>query len=506
MKSCFWLFRLLMPVCFAVTGSAQTPCERLTLLSFPDAAITSASSVPAGPNRAANSAARQPAILLPAYCRIAAILTPSSDSLIEMELWLPVSDWNGKFEAVGNGGWAGSINFGGMASALREGYATGSTDTGHKSSETPGGSFALGHPEKLIDYGYRAVHEMTVKSMAILTAFYGRKPRLSYWSGCSNGGRQGLMEAQRYPEDFEGIVAGAPAANWTGRAFQSLWVAQAAHKEEASYIPPAKYPLLHNAVLQACDVLDGVKDGILEDPVRCKFDPGVLRCQAADSPSCLTAAQVEAARAIYTPAANPVTEQEFYPGLEPGSELGWATYAGPRPFGIGEDHFKFVVFRNPSWDYRNLNPDTDFPLAERIDSGTINALNPDLRPFFAHGGKLLQYHGWSDPQIPPLHSVQYYTSVVKAMGGPGQVQGSYRLFMVPAMQHCSGGPGPDQFNAMGVLERWRELGAAPDQIIASHVTNNRVDITRPLCPYPQVAQYKGVGSTNDGANFVCKAP
>jgi feruloyl esterase len=505
-KSCLRLSRLVVPVCFAVVGSAQTPCVGLKSLSFQDAAITSAVAVPEGPNRLANSASQQPAVMLPAHCRVAALLTPSTDSHIEMELWLPLSDWNGKFEAVGNGGWAGSINFGGMASALREAYATASTDTGHKSAETPGGSFALGHPEKLVDYGYRAIHEMTMKSKAIITAFYGRDPRLSYWNGCSNGGRQGLMEAQRYPADFAGIVAGAPAANWTGRALQSLWVAQAAHKEEASYIPPAKYSLLHSAVLQACDALDGVKDGILEDPVRCKFDPGVLRCQDADGPSCLTAAQVEAARKIYTPAAFPVTNHEFYPGLEPGSEMGWATYAGPRPFAIGEDHFKFVVFRNPSWDYRTLNPDTDVPLAERVDNGTINALNPDLRAFFAQGGKLLQYHGWSDPQIPPLHSVKYYTSVVNSMGGPGQVQESYRLFMVPGMQHCGGGPGPDQFNAMGALERWREQGVAPDQIVASHVTGNRVDMTRPLCPYPQVARYKGVGSTNDAANFMCKAP
>src|SRR5579863_2604218 len=296
MRPSLCLLRLVMAAGFAVASSAQTPCDRLTSLALSGVTITAAVSVPAGPYRTGNSAAQAVAVILPAYCRVAAVLAPSSDSHIEMEVWMPASGWNGKFEAVGNGGWAGSINFGAMASALREGYATASTDTGHKSAETPGGSFALGHPEKLIDYGYRAIHEMTAASKAILAVFYGQPARLSYWNSCSNGGRQGLMEAQRYPEDFAGIVAGAPAANWTGRALSSLWVAQAAHQDEASYIPPAKYPLLHDAVLQACDALDGVRDGIVEDPVRCKFDPAVLRCQDGDGQQCRTAAQVEAAR------------------------------------------------------------------------------------------------------------------------------------------------------------------------------------------------------------------
>jgi len=209
---------------------------------------------------------------------------------------------------------------------------------------------------------------------------------------------------------------------------------------------------------------------------------------------------VEAARKIYAAAG------DFFPGLEPGSELGWGTYAGPKPFGIGDDHGKFVLFKDLGWDYRTLNVERDAPRAKEIDNGTINALNPNLQPFFAHGGKLIQYHGWSDPQIPPLHSVQYYTSVLEAMGGASKVQGSYRLFMAPGMQHCGGGPGPNQFNALAALERWRESGVAPEQILAVRVANNKVEMTRPLCPYPQVAQYKGVGAVTDAANFVCKAP
>ena len=225
----------------------------------------------------------------------------------------------------------------------------------------------------------------------------------------------------------------------------------------------------------------------------------MLRCTEGDGPSCLTGAQVEAARTIYA-------KQEFYPGLAPGSELGWATYGGPRPFAIGDSYAKFVLFKDPNRDYRTLNVADAVALAEKTDTGTTNALNPNLRAFFAHGGKLIQYHGWSDPQIPPMHSVNYYQKVVDFMGGPEQVRGSYRLFMAPGMQHCGGGPGPNQFHAMAALERWREAGVAPGEIVAAHVSNNRVDMTRPLCPYPQRAQYKGVGSTNDAGNFVCRAP
>ena len=478
-------YRLLLAVGLATAGLAQKPCEQLRGLTLPNATITAAESVAAGS--------------APAHCRVAAVLAPSTDSHIEMEAWLPEAGWNGKFQAVGNGGWAGSISFDAMAAALREGYATASTDTGHRSAVTPGASFALDHPEKLVDFGYRAVHEMTLKAKALIAAYYGTSAKLAYWNSCSNGGRQGLMEAQRYPDDFDGIVAGAPAANWTGRALGSLWVAQAVHKEEASYIPPAKYPLLHNAVLEACDALDGVRDGILGDPQRCKFDPEVLRCAGADGPACLTAAQVEAARTIYA-------RRDFYPGLAPGSELGWATYGGPRPFAIGNDYGRFVLAGTANWDYRELDVAAASARAVKADNGTTNALNPDVQPFLARGGKLIQYHGWSDPQIPPMHSVNYYNSVLRAAGTGSKVQDSYRLFMVPAMQHCGGGPGPNQFNALAALERWREEGVAPDQIVAAHVTNNKVDMTRPLCPYPQVAQYKGVGSTNDAANFICKAP
>ncbi|RPH58950.1 MAG: tannase/feruloyl esterase family alpha/beta hydrolase, partial [Acidobacteria bacterium] len=290
--------RALPAISIAVTIAIWNPtpvlaatCESLSSLALPAATITLAQEVAAGsfepPASGRGGRGAPPSNVLkslPAFCRLAATLKPTSDSEIKIEVWLPSSGWNGKFQAVGNGGWTGSIAYPAMIEALRRGYATSSTDTGHEGGSA---SFALGHPEKLVDFGYRSVHDMTVAAKTVISQFYGNAPRFSYWNGCSAGGRQGLKEAQRFPTDFDGIIAGAPASDWTGRAAQSLRVSQAVHKEEDSYIPPAKYPIIRNAVLQACDMLDGVKDGVLEDPTRCKFDPGVLACKGADDASCL---------------------------------------------------------------------------------------------------------------------------------------------------------------------------------------------------------------------------
>jgi feruloyl esterase len=387
-----------------------------------------------------------------------------------------------------------------MMEALRRGYATSSTDTGHAGGSA---SFALGHPEKLADFGYRSVHEMTTKAKAMVAAYYGNAPRLSYWNGCSAGGRQGMKEVQRFASDYDGVVAGAPAVDWTGRAGQSLRVAQMLHADEAGYIPAAKYPAIHNAVLQACDALDGVKDGVLENPRLCRFDPKVLECKAGDEPTCLTKPQVETARRIYAASTNPQTKREIT-SLEPGSELGWATWGGQQPLGISADMFKFVVFKDPNWDFKTFNWDKDIVLAEQADGGTINALDANLKPFFDRGGKLLHYHGWADPQISPGNSVAYYKSVLEANGGAGKVQNSYRMFMVPGMSHCGGGDGPNTFDMVSALEQWVEKKSAPTQIVASRIRDGKVDRTRPLCPYPQVATYKGTGSTDEAANFVCK--
>jgi feruloyl esterase len=510
-NSAFWaILFAAIPWIFPPAAAANS-CEGLTALTLPDTTVTLAKSVAAGAlSLPGVSVQGSPAALttvaikdLPAFCRVAITIKPSQDSDIKVEVWMPAANWNGKFMAIGNGGWAGSISYGVMAAPLARGYATASTDTGHEGTAMDG-SFTLGHPEKLIDFGYRAVHEMTAKAKAIIAAYYGEAPKHSYWNGCSSGGRQGLKEAQRYPADYDGIVAGAPANSWVRLSAQSIWVGQVVHKDEASYIPPSKYPAIHSAVLEACDTLDGVKDGVLENPMRCRFNPKVLECKGPDGPACLTAPQVQAVQEIYAPATNPRTGEEIYPGLMPGSELGWAAMAGPQPNPVSVAYFAYVVFKNQNWDYKTLNLDSDVATAERIDDGTIVATDPDLKPFFARGGKLLQYHGWGDNQIAPLSSVNYYETVVKEMGGVSKVNDSYRLFMIPGMSHCRGGEGLNNFDSISILEQWVEKGKVPEQVTASRVQDGQVVRTRPLCPYPQVAAYKGTGSTDDAKNFVCR--
>jgi feruloyl esterase len=490
-------------------GDPSSKCEGLASLTLPGGTIASAQTVAAGaftysggPGARSSLPQQQVDALktLPAFCRVQAALAPSSDSDIKIEVWLPLTGWNGKYQAVGNGGWTGSIAYAAMVEALRRGYATSSTDTGHSGGSA---SFALGHPEKVIDFGYRSVHLMTGATKSVVDAFYGTGPRLSYWSGCSAGGRQGLKEAQRFPGDFDGIVAGAPAADWTGRATQAIRIAQALHKDEASYIPPAKYALVHNAVLEVCDAVDGVKDGVLENPTQCRFDPAVLRCKGAEDSSCLTAPQVEAARTIYSSLVNPRTKREIA-GLQPGSELGWATWGGPQPLSIAFDHFKYIVFKDPSWDFHAFDATTDVAKVEEADAGLINALDPNLKPFFERGGKLIQYHGWSDPQISPGNSVAYYKSVLEGNGGLARVQAAYRLFMVPGMAHCGGGDGTSSFDAVAALEQWVEKKQAPEMLLASRIREGKVDRTRPLCPYPQMATYKGTGNTDEAASFLCR--
>jgi feruloyl esterase len=439
---------------------------------------------------------------LPAFCRVAATIKPSSDSDIKMEVWMPVN-WNGKFQAVGNGGWTGSIAYPAMARALAKGYATASTNTGHDGERA---SFAIGHPEKVIDFAWRAVHETVVQSKALISANYGSAAKYSYWNGCSSGGKQGLKEAQRFPDDFDGLITGAPANNWIHQKASVVAVAQAVHKTIESFIPPAKYPMIHEAVLAACDRLDGVKDGILEDPRVCKFDPKALLCKTGDGPSCLTAPQVEAARKILAPSRNPRTGAFLFPGLALGTELAWAVQAGEGARTVAEDLFSFVVFENPQWDYRTLDLDKDVALADKVDERfQMAAVDPNLKPLFSHKGKLLMYHGWSDPNIVPGNSINYYKSVVDTVGEKTAAD-SIRLFMVPGMGHCNGGEGPNQFDMVTALEQWVEQGKAPERILASRERNGAVDRTRPLCPYPQVAQYKGSGSTDEAASFSCAAP
>ena len=489
-----------MLVALVLGWSLATPCADLAKLALPHATITAAESVPAGAFKPDAQGESGDFSALPAFCRVAATLTPTSDSTIQIEVWLPAAGWNGKFQAVGNGAFSGAIAYPAMGRALARGYAAASTDTGHAGNTA---SFALGHPEKLIDFGWRAVHEMTVAAKTIVAAHFGAAPKYSYWNGCSAGGRQAMAEAQRFPADFDGIIAGAPGLDWTGRAAQAVRVAQALEKNPAGRLLQPERQLLHRAVVAACDALDGVKDGLIENPTRCTFDPAALQCKSAGESGCLSAAQVETARLMYSAVKDPKTGREV-PGLLPGSELGWTDLgwtASARATGL--DQFRFIVFANPAWTIQQFTDRSDIARADEVGGNVVDALDANLKPFLARGGKMIQYHGWSDPQISPVSSVQYYARALEANGGAAAVSASYRLFMAPGMGHCGGGEGPNAFDMVAALEQWVEKGKAPDRIDATHATAGKVDRTRPLCPYPQQAVYKGSGSIDEAAGFGC---
>jgi feruloyl esterase len=351
---------------------------------------------------------------------------------------------------------------------------------------------------------------MTAEAKAIVAAYYGRAPRRSYWNGCSLGGRQGLSEAQRYPADYDGIVVGDAAYDiphlYTGR----MAVARALHRTRESEIAPRTLALIHAAALDACDGLDGVKDGVIENPQVCHFDPQVLSCQSpgkneAGSGTCLTPGQVESVRAMYAPISDPRTGAVIFPGLEPGSELGWAALAGAQPENNALDMFKFVVFKDAAWDWRTFDLAPALAAADTSENQVLNAIDPNLRPFFARGGKLLMYHGWADPQTPPQNSIRYHDSV-SAIVGRKAAASSMQLFMVPGMGHCEGGDGTDTFDKVAPLDAWVAQGKPPSRIIAAHMTADTFERTRPLCAYPTVARWTGRGSANDAANFTCVAP
>jgi feruloyl esterase len=489
---------MILPILLFAAATQHGSCEALKSLSIPNVTITAAENVPAGPVRAG----RGPAVNVPAHCRIAAVLTPSSDSHIEMELWMPLDDWNGKFLAVGNGGWAGNIETGAMATGLARGYAAASNDTGHKGGSA---SFAVDHPEKLIDFGYRSMHDMAVQSKAIIQAFYNRGPQLSYYQGCSTGGRQGLMEAQRFPADFDAIIAGAPVNNVVHLNIQSVARQTDMLRAPGSILPREKVTLLANAVMNKCDANDGVKDGIISDPQSCKFDPEVLKCKAGDAADCLTAAQVETAKRAWEPVKTKAG-QVVYPGSAFGFELGYRMPTPGQPLTpLFTDTPRFVGHQDANWDVMTFDLDADLALALK-NAAFIESTDPDLAKFKARGGKLLLYHGWADPGPSPLNTISYLSAVAAKLGG--KQEDWMRLFLMPGMGHCAGGVGPDRADFLTAIEDWREKGTAPASIEAARAANQqqgRTAMTRPLCPYPQLAKYTGTGSTDDAKNFVCAA-
>ena len=501
---------------FVHAGATAGTCESLVNFkgTVPGTTVSSAALVARGSKLVPIGAAPSNAPYLDSvdvpFCRVVVVIPRA----INVEVWLPLpDDWNGKFQGVGNGGVNGLIGYAALTAGVKRGYATVSSDLGHSS-----GSFdarwAADDPAAVVDWGHRATHEMTVAAKALVDAFYGKAPRLSYFTGCSGGGRQGLMEAQRYPHDYDGIVAGAPTSAFTRLvAGGRLWVTLAMLREPQGYIPPSKVPLIARAVIDACDANDGVRDGILNEPRSCKFEPETLLCAGEDATTCLTRAQAETLKKIYRGSSSSKGEPIF-PGYLPGGEdgpRGWAaTITGKAPFEAtqfvyADSFFKYMVFNDPNWNFRTFDYDRDVAITDQKLAATINATNPDLSAFRSRGGKLIQYHGWSDPGVSPLSSTNYYEQVVASTGSLERTQGFYRLFMVPGMQHCANGPGPNEFDALGALERWVEGGIPPASILASHKARGVVDRTRPLCPYPAVARWSGSGSTDEAANFTCVA-
>jgi feruloyl esterase len=483
-------------------------CESLETLRLPHTSIVLAQNVARGAFHAAPAFPRPDGLVptyadLPAFCRVAGSIKPVADSDIGFEVWLPAQDWNGKFVGVGNGGLSGEIFYWSMSEPLKRGYAVAGSDTGHRGAGDDA-SFALGHAEKLVDFTYRATHEMTVAGKALTAAFYGSSPAKAFFAGCSAGGRQALTEAQKYPGDYDAIAAGAPGHHWGTTGVGAFWASAAMLKTPASRLPPSALSLLHEGALDRCDAADGVTDGVIDDPRSCAFDPQALQCAAGTTTGCLNADQVVAARAIYRGPFNARTGVPIMPGLPVGSELGWSFLVqGDQPMKLIVSGLQHLVFEDSRWDYRAFDWERDVERVRTSRTQLYDATNPDVGAFVARGGKLLLYHGWTDPLIAAQNSIDYVAQVEATLGA-AKTRNAVRLFLAPGMNHCSGGEGPSVIDIIGALDAWSDTGRAPEVLNASRPAG-AAPRSRPLCAYPAVARYQGSGSTDDAANFVCVA-
>jgi feruloyl esterase len=472
--------------------SASMACEQLASIAPPHATITEARAYPAGEFSAGRT------YQVPAFCRVTATSKPTPDSDIKVEVWLP-DKWNGKLLGTDNGGFSGAINYPALSAAIGKGYAAVSTDTGHTGDQT---DFGIGHPEKIVDWAYRSIHEMTAIAKAVVEKATSRPPAKSYFSGCSTGGQQALSEAQRFPADYDGIVAGDPGNNRINLIFGFLWSWLATHDTDGSPIlPSAKLPALTKAAVAACDKNDGLEDGLIGDPRFCHFDPVALACKGEETNDCLTPRQIEAAKKVYA-GAKARSGERLYPGWAAGSEAGWGQYITNPKEPVRGGIFRGWVFQDAAWDPRSFDWDKDIA-AVNAKYPFLSAMATDYSAFKSRGGKLIMYTGLADPVTSPLDTIAYYESVAQAMGGMPATQSFFRFFPAPGMGHCGGGAGPNTFDALAALDAWVETGTAPDSIPASHATSGHVDRTRPLCAYPAVARYKGAGSIDDAANFTC---
>lgn len=486
---------------FAAMAAAIDPqaCRDLVDVQLDDTRITAAEVVEAGPFEAPAPfpGAEPEPVELPAHCRVTLLMTPSDESRINAELWLPMADWNGKFLAVGNGGWAGSIQgYPDMQEALKRGYATAASDNG-SGGEGANGMFALGSPERLVDFAYRSIHDMTAHSKELVSRFYSEPADLSYYKGCSTGGRQGLMAAQRYPADFDGIIAGAPANRHIHMHVAQSWeMMRVSHNPEAA-IPPQTAEMINAAVLDKCDVHD---EGFISNPQQCSFDFSTLQCPTGESgEQCLTPEQLETVE-IYYSGVRTSDGEEVFAGRALSVPMQPMMPSDEAPTSFLFDTIRILGFQDPDYDWRAFDLDEDLPMIdERV--GFIDATDPDLSDFEARGGKLLMYHGWEDPGITPQNAIDYYISVLQEMGA--DQDDWMQLYMVPGMGHCRGGPGPDEFDTLSTLEDWREDGEVPQRMMGR---NAEFGLERPLCPYPEAAVYDGSGDLDSAENWACEAP
>ena len=500
----------------AVEAASPGSCESVVALRLPKTTVATQSV--AEPTYAPSPDI--PRMAVTPFCRVVGTSQPASGSRIGFELWMPKKDWNGRLKMFGNGGYSSALPYAEMAAHVKEGYAVVGTDTGHK-GDSP--DFARDNAEAIIDWGYRAVHTTVVNAKKIVLEFYGRAPSFSYFQGCSTGGHQALTEAQRFPEDFDGIVAGAPGNNRTHLTAGFLWQFvqnQAKGGTPRQIVPARKLPFLTKASYAACRKQNGAEAGglasdpFLNDPLACSFDPSALLCAGAETDDCLTGEQVAAVKRMYDGAQNPRTGERIFFGWPPGSEYGWSQYwADPQnpTVPVRADFWRYWAFKNPSWTWQQFDFDADMKRADDQLAGNINAMSANLDRFRKRGGKLIQYHGMADPVTPYADSVIYQQRIAMEqlqsrglayLDDAARVTGEfYRLFLVPGMGHCGGGPGLAPTNLRQAIESWVERNEAPASLLGAHTSAK--PFTRPLCPYPLVARHNGTGAPDDAASFSC---
>ncbi|WP_454762204.1 tannase/feruloyl esterase family alpha/beta hydrolase [Caulobacter segnis] len=529
------------------TPAAAADCAGLGRLSLPHARITLAQAVSGGTFVEDNAVGRAGRTYggLPDFCRVRGVSTPVPGSEIEFEVWLPARErWTQRLHMVGNGAYVSNLPYPAIIARIKRGDVAVATNTGHVGSEL---TFVIGKPESIIDFSHRAVHESVVAAKAVTNAFYGAPAARSYFSGCSTGGYQGLSEAQRYPDDFDGIIAGAPGNNRSNLNLAFLWNFKINHRpgdDATPILPQTKLPMITAAVIKACDGLDGVVDGVVNDPRACRFNPAAIQCAGADAATCLTAEQVDVVRKFYKGPTDARTGKPIYPGYLPGTEgvvggedassPGWSAYWGnpKKPEPLRLDFFRYWVFNDPDWNWKAFNWGSDIDAIDAKVGATFNAVNPDLSAFRRRGGKMIMFMGWQDPVGAAEEAINYYDAVKatsKAKGAAARqvdTQAFLRLFMVPGMAHCAGGPGAtnvstatrnseppvsDATHDMAIaLEEWVEHGRTPEALIATRFDkpagdDRKILFQRPLCPYPKLARYKG-GPQEKAESFACAAP